>query len=166
MEYPDDDPIPEETLTWDKVLGRFGLPMAVPPEQLDARRRWAGKRICNKCGDEKIISEERCDFPYMSRGKGSFRHTCTDCRREYEMDRRRRRPGPRKPYEADMRAAPRVAAMQLLEEYPEALGLLIKYFRKEFEPLYLKEKARVIQKEQDRLKRYQTRPQAFRSDVV
>ena len=162
MRYPDEDPIPETVLTWDLVLKRFAMPLAVPPEQLEARRRWSGVRVCRQCLEEKVISEEQCDFPFMKRGNGSFRHVCTDCRKTYETERRRKRPGPRKPYAEEMKAAPRVAALAVMEENPAALALLIKHFRKDFERLYREEVAAVERRESERVMKYQTRPQTFR----
>jgi hypothetical protein len=163
LTYPDDAEIPEREQSWDSVLDDYGIDPAITPEEMEARKRWEGERECKWCGDIKIISPIHCDFPFQRRGKGSFRHVCNDCRRDYEAERRRNKPGPRKLYKQEMEAAPRVAALQLLEAEPEALALLIKHFKKPFEAFYYAERDRVIKKEEERLERFRARPQSFQS---
>ena len=161
--YPEESELPEPSHSWDTILVQYGIDPALTPEEVEARKRWTGKRVCKWCDEEKNISVSHCDFPFQRRGKGSFRHVCNDCRREYEAERRRKKPGPRKLYPQEMEAAPRVAAMQLLEEDPRALALLMKHHRKRFEELYYEERKRVIEKEEARLERFRARPQSFKS---
>ncbi len=103
-------------------------------------------RRCKKCKTVKPLDKFPSQFK-KDRNKTYYLHTCKACRGTNVSNRKAAQV-----YEnaqEDLANAPIVAAVKLMDEHPEALALVIKHFRKDFERIYLAERERILAREAD-----------------
>ena len=133
--------------------------------KLDSRQRPQalpvrdGRKLCSVCHKWKLIDTE---FGWVStKGRRYSRHMCKECFNRRQNERRQNRRGLRKPMSWQKEKAPLAAAIEVMEAHPEAIALVAKYFRTEYEKAYRERIAAIEEQERQRLANFRSRPQVF-----
>ncbi len=130
-----------ETTTMGRVLKDYALPA---PESEGTEYSVEELRKCKKCRVVKPLEQFPSQFK-KDRNKTYHLHVCKPCRNLGANNKKLEQI--KLNAAEDLANAPVVAAVKLFDEHPEALALIIKHFRVDFERIYNAEREAIMSRE-------------------